>query len=150
MHLCGHCIPVPQDTPYVGPRRPDPEENISRLHFCHGIWLETLPPLLSLNGGGGLHHLCHLADHVFRLLGVLVGGSCIHKRIHQHGSCHMGFSWRPHTLLLSMGGALVLCRCRPLALAVPLFRCVGKLWGVFSFSLTSWGVFILHLTRRHS
>ena len=134
MRPCGHCIPVPQDTPYVG------------LHLCHGVWLETSPPLLSLIGGGGdLRRLCcHLADHVFRLLGVLVGGPCIQTRTHQGGSCHMGFSWRPRTLLLSMVGALVLCRCRPLALAVPPFRCVDKLWGVFSYSLTSWGVFILH------
>ena len=146
MRPCRHCIPVPQDTPYVGPPRPDPEENISRLHLCHGVWLETSHPLLSLIGeGGDLRRLCcHLADHVFRLLGVLVGGPCIQTRIHQGGSCHMGFSWRPRILLLYMVGALVLCRCRPLALAVPPFRCVDKLWGVFSFSLTSWGVFILH------
>ena len=54
MRPCGHCIPVPQDTPYVGPPHPDPEENISRLHLCHGVWLETSHPLLSLIGGGGI------------------------------------------------------------------------------------------------
>ena len=54
MRPCGHCIPVPQDTPYVGPPHPDPEENISRLHLCHGVWLEISHPLLSLIGGGGI------------------------------------------------------------------------------------------------
>ena len=29
--------PVPHDTTSMGPRRPDPEEDISGLHLCHGV-----------------------------------------------------------------------------------------------------------------
>jgi hypothetical protein len=125
---CGHCIPVPQDTPYVGPPHPDPEENISRLHLCHGVWLETSHPLLSLIGGGDLRCLCHLADHVFCLLGVLVGGPCIQTRIHQGGSCHMGFSWRPRTLHGGCLGSLSLSSPGPGRSSIPLWgQIVGGL-----------------------
>ena len=49
-----------------------------------------------------------------------VGGPRIQKRIHRGGACHIGFGRRPRTLLLSMGGALVLhCRC---PLAAPAFH----------------------------
>ena len=36
--------PVPQDTTSMGPCRPDPEEDISGLHLCHGVQCVTSHP----------------------------------------------------------------------------------------------------------
>ena len=78
VYPCGECParPVPQDTPSVGPLRPDPEVDIStsRLHLRHGVRLETSHPLLlSREDVLDLHCLCHLAVPTFHLLGILAG-----------------------------------------------------------------------------
>ncbi len=71
--------------------------------------------------------LCPLAAPMFLLLGILVGGPRIQKRIYRGGVCHMGFGWQPCALLLSMGGALVLHHHHPLAAL--LLRHLGLLMG---------------------
>jgi hypothetical protein len=41
------CAPVPQDTTSMGPRRPDPDEDISGLHLRHGVqWVTSHPPFI--------------------------------------------------------------------------------------------------------
>ena len=47
---CGECMcaPVPQDTTSMGPRHPDPEEDISGLHLRHGVrWVTSHPPFFN-------------------------------------------------------------------------------------------------------
>ncbi len=83
--------------------------------------------LLLMGGVLALSCLSPLAAPLFLLLSIHVGGLWIQKRIYWGGTCHMGFGRRPHALLLSMGGLLILCHCHPLV--AHLFCCLGLLMG---------------------
>ncbi len=67
--------------------------------------------LWSLGGMLAPCWLCPLTAPRFLLLGILVGGPWIQKRIYCGGACHMGFGRQPCTLflsLLSSGGSSAL------------------------------------------
>ena len=74
----------------------------------------------------GEHFESASAAPTFRKMGVLAGGVPDPEE-DTSGWClqHMGFGQRPRALLSSMGGALVLRHCRPLA--VPRFCLLGGL-----------------------
>jgi hypothetical protein len=66
--------PAPHDTTFMGPCRPDPEEDISGSPLRHGVRLATSHPPFIDGGILDIHHLHPRAAPLFRLFGVLMGG----------------------------------------------------------------------------
>jgi hypothetical protein len=84
------------------------------------------PPVVDRGHFGSLSALS-LSHSYVPSSGRTCGGAQIQKRMYRGGVCHMGFGWQPRALLLSMGVALVLHHCRPLAAL--LLCCLGLLTG---------------------